>query len=105
MKVLLQHNAKVYIAARSKEKATDAIASLKQETGREALFLALDLSSLASIKAAADEFLAMESHLHILFNNAYALLHSDLLFAGWIHPLNSQRRHVASQGHAHAGGL
>ena len=104
--MLLQHNAKVYIAARSKEKATDAIASLKQETGREALFLALDLSSLASIKAAADEFLAMESHLHILFNNAYAPLHPNLLlFARWTHPLNSQRRHVASQGHAHTGGL
>ena len=73
VKVLLQRNAKVYLAARSKEKAAEAIVTLKQETGREATFLSLDLSSLASIRSAANEFLAMESQLHILFNNAYAL--------------------------------
>ncbi len=71
VKVLLQHNAKVYIAARSEEKAASAIASLKQETGKDANFLTLDLSSLASIKKAAQEFLSREPQLHILFNNAY----------------------------------
>ncbi|RDX48783.1 NAD(P)-binding protein [Lentinus brumalis] len=70
VKVLLQHNAKVYIAARSEEKAAAAIASLKQETGKDTNFLALDLSSLASIKKAAQEFLSREPQLHILFNNA-----------------------------------
>ncbi len=69
--MLLQHNAKVYLAARSEEKASAAIASLKQETGKDAIFLALDLSSLASIKKAAQEFLSREPQLHILFNNAY----------------------------------
>ncbi|RDX54720.1 NAD(P)-binding protein [Lentinus brumalis] len=70
VKVLLQHNAKVYLAARSEEKASAAIASLKQETGKDAIFLALDLSSLASIKKAAQEFLSREPQLHNLFNNA-----------------------------------
>ncbi|KAI1790008.1 NAD(P)-binding protein [Ganoderma leucocontextum] len=69
-KEMLKHNAKVYLAARSKEKAAAAIASLKDETGREPVFLQLDLASLASVKAAAQEFLSKEPELHILFCNA-----------------------------------
>lgn len=69
---MLKHNAKIYLAARSPEKAAAAIASLKEETGKEAIFLKLDLGSLASVKAAAQEFLSKESELHVLFNNAYA---------------------------------
>ena len=71
LQALLQHNAKVYLAARSKAKAEVAIASLKTTTGKEAIFLQLDLASLASIRKAAEEFLSKESELHILFNNAY----------------------------------
>ena len=56
-KALLLHHAKVYIAARSQEKAEAAIKDLKQETGKEALFLKLDLSDLKSVKAAAEEFM------------------------------------------------
>lgn len=67
---LLEHNAKVYLAARSRERAEVAIASLRQVTGKEAIFLELDLASLASVKKAADEFLSMEQELHVLFNNA-----------------------------------
>ncbi|KAI0365671.1 NAD(P)-binding protein [Pilatotrama ljubarskyi] len=70
IKALLQHNAKVYMASRSKEKADAAIASLKEATGKEAIFLELDLSSLASVKMAAQEYLSKEHELHILFNNA-----------------------------------
>ena len=77
---MLKHNAKVYLAARSQEKATEAIASLKEETGREAIFLQLDLASLASVKAAAQEFLTKEPELHVLFCNACAS-RSDLLSA------------------------
>ena len=66
----MEHNAKVYLAARSKEKADAAIAALKEATGKEAIFLELDLASLASVRKAADEFLSKESELHILFNNA-----------------------------------
>ncbi|RPD56672.1 NAD(P)-binding protein [Lentinus tigrinus ALCF2SS1-7] len=70
VKALLQHNAKVYVAGRSKEKAEKAIAALKQETSKDAIFLELNLASLASVKRTAEEFLGKEHELHILFNNA-----------------------------------
>ncbi|KAJ7675718.1 NAD(P)-binding protein [Mycena polygramma] len=69
VKALLQHNAKVYIAARSEEKARDAIKDLKSETGKEAEFLHVDLADLHSIKRAAAEFNQKETQLHVLFNN------------------------------------
>ena len=58
MKALLQHNAKVYLAARSPERAGKAIEELKAETGKEAIFLQLDLSDLVSVRRAAEEYLA-----------------------------------------------
>ena len=57
---MLSKNAKVYIAARSEDRAKAAIEDLKQTTGNEAIFLKLDLSSLKSVKAAADEFLGCD---------------------------------------------
>ena len=54
---MLVKNAKVYVAARSEERAKAAIEDLKQTTGKEAIWLKLDLSSLQSVKAAAKEFL------------------------------------------------
>lgn len=54
---LLEHNAKVYLAARSQDKAEAAIRDLQQSTGKEAIFLQLDLSSLASVRNSAAEFL------------------------------------------------
>ncbi|KAF9780976.1 NAD(P)-binding protein [Thelephora terrestris] len=70
VKALLCKNAKVYLAARSEDRAKAAIEDLKQTTGKEAIFLKLDLSSLKSVKTAAEDFLKNESELHILFNNA-----------------------------------
>lgn len=70
VKALLQRNAKVYLAARSRAKAEAAIKDLKDATGKDAIFLELDLSSLASVRKAAKDFLAKERELHILFNNA-----------------------------------
>ncbi|GBE78541.1 Uncharacterized oxidoreductase [Sparassis crispa] len=70
IKALLQHNAKVYMASRSAEKATEAIAELKAETGKEAIFLQLDLADLSAVRKAAEEFLSKEKELHVLFNNA-----------------------------------
>ena len=66
----MQHNAKVYLAARSRTNADAAIASLREETGKEPIFLELDLASLASVKKAAEEFLSKEPELHVLFCNA-----------------------------------
>ncbi|KAI0051997.1 NAD(P)-binding protein [Auriscalpium vulgare] len=70
VKALLQHNAKVYLAARSEERAQEAITALKTDTGKEAIFLKLDLADLVQVKAAAEEFLSKEKQLHILFLNA-----------------------------------
>jgi NAD(P)-dependent dehydrogenase (short-subunit alcohol dehydrogenase family) len=48
--------AKVYLAARNRQKAEEAIAALKEETKKEAIFLQLDLADLDSIKRTAEEF-------------------------------------------------
>ena len=77
----------MYIAARSEDRAKAAIEDLKLATGKEAIWLKLDLSSLKSVKAAAEEFLeyvrcdferaisdrvptSKEPELHVLFNSA-----------------------------------
>ena len=58
VKALLNHNAKVYLAARSVTKARAAIADLRNETGKEAIFLQLDLSDLLAVRKSAEEFLS-----------------------------------------------
>jgi len=70
VKQLLAHNAKVYLAARSAKKANEAIEELKNETGKQAIFLQLDLSDLLAVRKSAQEFLSKESQLHVLINNA-----------------------------------
>lgn len=54
---LLEHNAKVYMASRSRSKAEEAIKDLKEQTGKEAIFLELNLANLSSVRKAAEEFL------------------------------------------------
>ncbi|KAL0066451.1 short-chain alcohol dehydrogenase [Marasmius tenuissimus] len=56
-KAVLAKNAKVYIACRSSEKGQSAITRLREQTGKDAHFLKLDLSSFASIEQAVQEFL------------------------------------------------
>ena len=56
IKSLLRKNAKVYLAARSQQKGEDAIRALKDETGRTASFLQLDLNDLAAVRTSAQEF-------------------------------------------------
>ncbi|KAJ7472410.1 hypothetical protein B0H11DRAFT_2038909 [Mycena galericulata] len=69
VRALLQHNAKVYLACRSRTKAEAVISELQTLTGKTAIFLALDLANLSSVKSAAEEFLSKETKLHILYNN------------------------------------
>ena len=69
VRVLLQKNAKVYLASRNVDKGHAAIDELKKDTGKEAKFLELDLCSLKSIRNAAEEFGKKERELHALFNN------------------------------------
>lgn len=66
----MEHNAKVYLAARNQQSAEAAIATLKEITGKEGIFLPLDLADLSSVKRAADLFYEQETELHILYNNA-----------------------------------
>jgi retinol dehydrogenase-12 len=60
---LLAHNAKVYLAARNAQKADEAIAELKNETGKEAIFLQLDLADIPAVRRSAQEFLSYVSSL------------------------------------------
>jgi len=71
--ILFSHNAKVYVAARSEEKATKAITSIKSnspDAKGTIAYLNLDLDDLSTIKKSANEFLAREDRLDVLFNNA-----------------------------------
>jgi retinol dehydrogenase 12 len=43
---------------------------LRQKTGKEAIWLKLDLADMKSVKEAAAEFGSKEEELHVLFNNA-----------------------------------
>lgn len=71
--ILYAKHAKVYVACRSAEKATKAIADIKKTAPKskgELVFLSVDFADLTKVKAAAQSFLAQESKLHVLFNNA-----------------------------------
>ncbi|KAF8191927.1 hypothetical protein K438DRAFT_1590635 [Mycena galopus ATCC 62051] len=71
---LLLKNAKVYLAARSHERAAAAIEKLEKETKKKAIFLQLDLSDLSGVRKAAEKFLAQESRLDILINNGGVMI-------------------------------
>ncbi|KAL2808465.1 hypothetical protein BJX63DRAFT_409173 [Aspergillus granulosus] len=71
--ILYQRNAKVYMAARNTKKIDEAIADLRSKfpnSKGDLVPLLLDLSDLSTIKKSADEFLAKESQLNVLWNNA-----------------------------------
>lgn len=73
VKILYAHNAKVYIAARSEQKASKAIATVETsfpKSNGELVFLHLDLNDLALVKQSAESFLSKESRLDVLWNNA-----------------------------------
>jgi len=71
--ILYSQNAKVYIAARSEEKASSVIEAIKTafpNSQGSLEFLHLDLEDLTTIKKSANEFLSKENKLDVLFNNA-----------------------------------
>ncbi|KAL9619104.1 MAG: hypothetical protein Q9160_006281 [Pyrenula sp. 1 TL-2023] len=72
-KILYKKNATVYVAGRSADKAKksiDSIVAAHPESEGKINFLKVDLSDLPTIKASVDDFLAKESRLHVLINNA-----------------------------------
>lgn len=68
---LAEHGAHVYMCARSLKKGTAAIADIKNmHPAANIDLLEMDLMDLASVVAAAKRFLALETALHGLVNNA-----------------------------------
>uniref|UniRef100_A0A2D3UTS8 Related to retinol dehydrogenase 12 n=1 Tax=Ramularia collo-cygni TaxID=112498 RepID=A0A2D3UTS8_9PEZI len=62
---------RIFLAARSREKAEQAIANIKaQVPDANITFLSMDLADLESVKKAAEQFIAESSRLDILLNNA-----------------------------------
>jgi len=69
VRALKATGAKIYATARNLSKARDALSDVVEPGGNVELLL-LDTSSLASVRAAAAEFLAKETRLNVLINNA-----------------------------------
>ena len=70
-RALAAQGGRVHVACRSPEKGQAAVAAIKEATGSdEVAFLKLDLASLASVREAAQTFLALGEPLHVLINNA-----------------------------------
>ncbi|KAI0420596.1 hypothetical protein F5X98DRAFT_331335 [Xylaria grammica] len=68
---LAEHGAHVYMCARSPEKGAAAIANIKKTHPSANIdLLQMDLTDLASVVAAAKQFLTLETALHGLINNA-----------------------------------
>ncbi|KAF5854969.1 hypothetical protein ETB97_010474 [Aspergillus alliaceus] len=70
---LASRGARVYMGARSAEKAENAITDLKRELGNpraDIVFLKLDLTDFKSVVEAARELRSKETALHGLINNA-----------------------------------
>ncbi|KAM0323861.1 hypothetical protein ACHAQA_008441 [Verticillium albo-atrum] len=75
--ILYQHNARIWIATRSKERTDEAIADIKKSHPKskgQLLFLKLVLDDLSTIKKSASDFLAQETRLDIIWNNAGVML-------------------------------
>ena len=73
VKILYAHNAKVYIAARSEQKASKAISTVENsfpKSNGKLLFHHLDLDDLTLVKQSADSFVSKETKLDVLWNNA-----------------------------------
>lgn len=71
--MLYAADATVYIACRTESKALKAIDDIRAaapESRGRLEFIRLDLGDLRTVKPAAEAFLAKETRLHVLFNNA-----------------------------------
>ncbi|KAK5689112.1 short-chain alcohol dehydrogenase [Elasticomyces elasticus] len=72
-KILYQKNGTVYVAGRSKEKASAAIDEIRKaypSSDGHLEFLKVDLADLPTIKGSVEDFLSRESRLDVLTNNA-----------------------------------
>ncbi|XP_069488529.1 retinol dehydrogenase 14-like [Ambystoma mexicanum] len=70
---LARRNARVVLACRSRERGQEALVDIQKKTGsRNVVLRIIDTSSLASVRAFADQVLQEEKRLDILINNAGA---------------------------------
>ncbi|KAL3487218.1 hypothetical protein BJX62DRAFT_213914 [Aspergillus germanicus] len=75
--ILYRRNGKVYLAARDTAKLQQIADDLKKrfpESTGGVHFFHLDLSDLSTIRKSADEFLAKEDKLHVLWHNAGVMI-------------------------------
>ncbi|KAG7125391.1 Short-chain dehydrogenase/reductase pkfC like protein [Verticillium longisporum] len=80
VKILYQHNARVWIATRSKERTDEAIAEIKKahpKSKGQLLLLKLVLDDLTTIKQSASEFASQETRLDVIWNNAGVMLPAE----------------------------
>jgi NAD(P)-dependent dehydrogenase (short-subunit alcohol dehydrogenase family) len=74
---LVRRGATVVITARNRERGEAAVEQIRRRTGSSAIsMIDLDLASLDSVRAAADELLAAHERIDVLVNNAGAVLSS-----------------------------
>lgn len=77
VKHLARKGAKVYMAARNKVRAEEAIAKLKQEGlgpgNGEVIWLALDLADPRNAKTTAQDFMGKEERLDVLSKPSYVV--------------------------------
>ncbi|KAK8122605.1 hypothetical protein PG984_011275 [Apiospora sp. TS-2023a] len=76
-RILYCKNATVYLAARVESDTIQHIKHAEPRSTGTLVFLPLDLADLRSVKAAAERFLAAETRLHVLFNNAGVMTADD----------------------------
>ncbi|NWU98218.1 DHR13 reductase, partial [Upupa epops] len=75
--------ARVVLATRNAQRGEAAAQRIRTETGNaEVRFMHLDLASLRSVRAFASSFLRQEPHLHLLINNAAAVVSFAVVSAG-----------------------
>jgi retinol dehydrogenase 12 len=68
---LASRGGRVHMASRSEQKGQAAVAAVAAATGSDSVsFLHLDLADLASVRAAAQAYLALGEPLHVLINSA-----------------------------------
>jgi retinol dehydrogenase 12 len=68
---LARRGGRVFLACRSRPKGEAAVAQIAAATGSDQVrSLPLDLADLASVRACAEAFLALDEPLHVLVNNA-----------------------------------
>ncbi|KAK8097873.1 short-chain dehydrogenase [Apiospora kogelbergensis] len=76
-RLLYSRNATVYIAARDEQDTIQHIKQAEPHSTGTLVYIPLDLADLRSVKAAAERFLASETKLHVLFNNAGVMSADD----------------------------